>query len=123
MVTKPAKPVKTVKISRPTKSTLKQSTKPTLRKSASPRQTLSKSLGAVASNKWMKKADAKWTMSEQRNRYYNAMVNADKALDRVNRAWTNKNERAYAEQAYFKAKDMMKAAAKQYNSIKKRLKK
>jgi len=77
------------------------------------------SLKGVVRNKWMKKSDVKWTMSEQRNRYYNAMVDADKALDRVNRAWTRKNERAYAEQAYFKAKDSMKAAAKQYNSLKK----
>jgi hypothetical protein len=91
----------------------------TLRKAASPKKTLSKSLGAVTSNKWMKKSNIRWTMSEQRNRYYNAMVDADKALDRVNRAWTRKNERAYAEQSYFKAKDKMKTAAKQYNSLKK----
>lgn len=88
----------------------------TLRKSVNP---IKSSLKSVASNKWMKKSNIRWTMSEQRNRYYNAMVDADKALDRVNRAWTRKNERAYAEQAYFKAKDKMKAAAKQYNSLKK----
>ena len=34
----------------------------TQRKSASPKQTLSKSLGAVANNKWMKKSDVKWTV-------------------------------------------------------------
>jgi trehalose utilization protein len=36
--------------------------KSTLRKSASPKQALSKSLGAVVSNKWMKNADVKWTV-------------------------------------------------------------
>lgn len=104
MVANQAKPAKIVKISRPTKSTLKQSTKPTLRKAASPRQTLSKSLGAVASNKWMKKADVKWTVELAEK----ALLNAKQKLRTHDASmwWTKQQHDALKKQVNIAEKNL-----------------
>lgn len=98
----------------------------TLRKSTSPKNALSKSLGAVASNKWMKKSDVKRTITNKQIMLQNAKEDYNDLTRKWKKATPNQDrtkDKTSINLNRITTNNKIKSLTKEIKSIKKTAKK